>query len=291
MLRATLRIGRQTLKVLAVRSSRAVVTLSGAKSLAFVSEMFHPVSPTGTSQYDIRAVLYCVLWLLAWLAMDVQATLAQTGPTIRLSADQITVSAGQAASVDVLIEDVTNLGSFQFNLLYDPNLVEVSGVQLGEFLAQTGRQPNPLGPRTDRPGDTAFGAFTLGGPDQRGPNGAGRLATVQLVGKQSATASLRLDRPQATDPQGQPIALVLQPTPNTGAPGGTVQATTPAGAPATPVPTPGRTLIPTVARPPVSSPTPVDGPAAGSGLPLPLLVGLAVVVIAIVVAFVIQRRQ
>ncbi|MCW5852312.1 MAG: hypothetical protein KIT87_19720 [Anaerolineae bacterium] len=143
--------------------------------------------------------------LLTWAA----ATQAQAAPRIRLASDQVAVAAGQAISVDVLIEDVSNLGSFQFNLLYDPDLVEVKTVQLGDFLGSTGRQPNPLGPRTDRPGDTAFGAFTLGGADQAGPDGGGRLAAVQLVGKRAGMASLRLDRTQATDPQGRPIPLAV----------------------------------------------------------------------------------
>lgn len=194
--------------------------------------------------------------LLAWTL----PALAQAAPRIHLASDQVTVAAGQATRVDVMIEDGVNLGSFQFNLLYDPDLVEVKIVQLGEFLGSTGRQPTPLGPRTDRPGDTAFGAFTLGGADQRGPDGGGRLATVQLVGKRAGAASLRLDRAQATDPQGRPISLVV----------------------ATPAPQP--TLPP---APPTLAPT---SPASASSSLLLVAVGVAALAV-VLAALALRRRQ
>ena len=209
---------------------------------------------------------------LVWLALAVAPAGAQPTPRIRLASDRLTVAAGQAVSVDVLVENAVNLGSFQFNLLYDPDLVEVRAVQLGDFLAQTGRQPTPLGPRTDRPGDTAFGAFTLGGPDQRGPDGGGRLATVQLVGKRAGVADLRLDRVQATDPQGRPIPLA-ETTPAPTAPG--------SPAPAAPTASPGRAPALTATGPAAPTPAPAPPLAAPSTWPLFLAAGAAALAVAL----------
>ncbi len=213
--------------------------------------------------------------LLTWAA----PALAQATPRIRLASEQVTVAAGQATSVDVLVEDAVNLGSFQFDVLYDPDLVEVKTVQLGDFLGQTGRQPNPLGPRTDRPGDTAFGAFTLGVADQRGPDGGGRLATLQLVGKRAGTASLRLDRVQATDPQGRPIALA---------------ATTPApsaspAAPASITPASPRPPAAAATPSPPASPTPAPPPTTSSSLLL--VAGGAAALAVVLAALTLRRRQ
>ena len=219
---------------------------------------------------------------IASLLVLTTPALAQTAPRIRLASDQITVAAGQATSVDVLIEDVVNLGSFQFNLLYDPDLVEVKTVQLGEFLAQTGRQPNPLGPRTDRPGDTAFGAFTLGGADQRGPDGGGRLATVQLVGKRAGIASLRLDRAQATDPQGRPIPLAA----TTAVPS---PATHTAPSPSTPSPV--HPPAPTATQPAPPSPTPTPTPPATTSSSWLLLAAGAAALAVALAALALRRRQ
>lgn len=225
-----------------------------------------------------------LLALLALLLTWAAPALAQATPRIRLASEQVTVAAGQAASVDVLVEDAVNLGSFQFDVLYDPDLVEVKTVQLGDFLGQTGRQPNPLGPRTDRPGDTAFGAFTLGGADQRGPDGGGRLATLQLVGKRAGTASLRLDRVQATDPQGRPIALAATP------PAPSASPTTPASiTPASVTPGSPRPPDPAATPSPLASPTPAPPPTTSSSLLL--VAGGAAALAVVLAALALRRRQ
>ena len=46
---------------------------------------------------------------------------------------------GTQFSVDVVIEDVSELGAFEFGVLFDPSFAELKGIRVGPFLASTGR--------------------------------------------------------------------------------------------------------------------------------------------------------
>ena len=76
-----------------------------------------------------------------------------------------------------------------FDLSYDPDVIHVLDVTMGDFPVSTGRTWTALGPDIDNEaGLTSFGSFSFGA--QAGPSGMGPVAIVTYMA-QSVTATSR----------------------------------------------------------------------------------------------------
>jgi len=125
----------------------------------------------------MRRVIVAVLILFASLCALPQSAAAAT-----ITFPSQTITDGNPFGVDIQIQNVDFLYAFSFNLLYDPAVVELVGVQEGGFLRDTTIPP------TTPPNATAFGfddsvAGTLGIFDVLlgapvGASGSGSLALV-----------------------------------------------------------------------------------------------------------------
>jgi len=81
------------------------------------------------------------LLLLATGAASVQTARAQS-PVMRLEPATRTVDvAGGRFTVDIVIDDVTNLGSWEFQLFFDPSVLRFVSVEPGPFLEHRTRRP------------------------------------------------------------------------------------------------------------------------------------------------------
>jgi hypothetical protein len=110
------------------------------------------------------------------------------------------VGPGEAFSVTIMIENALDLGAFEFELTYDPTVVQTTTVELGPFLGSTGRSITELGPAHGS-GSVTYGAFSLPPPDD-GPNGDGVLATLTFQATSVGTSALHLQNVEATDTDG-----------------------------------------------------------------------------------------
>ncbi|MCR4439992.1 MAG: FlgD immunoglobulin-like domain containing protein [bacterium] len=128
----------------------------------------------------------------------------EPGVTVRMEPAKKQLYLNRTGTTDVVIDDATNLGSFQFEIGYDPAVVQLRGsspVQLGSFLASTGRTVIPVGPAIDTTAGTiVFGAATFG--TQAGPTGSGVLATISWTAVGEGTSSLDLRNVQVSDING-----------------------------------------------------------------------------------------
>jgi general secretion pathway protein D len=116
---------------------------------------------------------------------------------------------GDTFTINVVIDDALNLGSFQFDLIYDPAIVQATDVTLGPFLGSTGRSTGVVGPIIDNTaGRVAFGAFSFG--SQPGPSGTGTLATITFSTAGAGTSPLDLQNSQVTDTLGNPQSPVTE---------------------------------------------------------------------------------
>lgn len=163
-----------------------------------------------------------VLWLIVLLTTTgVHAApvtlarwpgLAASDPVIRFSPSSSTVDPGATLFVDIVVDNVLDLGAFQFTVAFDSTVVQVQDVTLGSFLGSTGRTVGPLGPQVDNTaGVFIFGGFSYGVP--AGPNETGTVARVTLkaVGVGSSTA-LTFTAAQLTNTAGG-LLLPLTTTP------------------------------------------------------------------------------
>lgn len=186
-------------------------------------------------------------------------------------------------SVDVTIEQVTNLAGFDARLGCDPTVLKVTRADYNYFLATAGtvtnwgEAPTPQNPDTDGTLSMVAALFPL--PDQ-GASGEGVVAQVTLQAVASGLSDLNLSNIKLPDINNQPIGdedgddLFDGPVANGGiAVDQPCSGSTPTPAP-TPMPTP-------TADPPVggfAELPDVAAPAGGSGL----CIGLYAIVVALV---------
>ena len=161
------------------------------------------------------------------------------GLTVRVEPAVTDVGVGQLITVNVTAEGAANLGAFQFDLIYDPAVVTVVGVELGPFLGSTGRTAQAVGPTIDNGvGMVSFAAFSFG--NEPGPTGTGALAAITFRTVGSGTSGLSLQNVLVTDTMAETQSVSVE--------GGTVTVGAPASTPAptmTPMPSSRPTATPT----------------------------------------------
>jgi hypothetical protein len=102
-----------------------------------------------------------------------------------------------------MIDEASDLGGFQFDLLYISTTVTVDDVRLGDFLGSTGRYTIALGPQIDNDaGKVTFGAASYG--VNLGPDGTGTLALITFTGREEGVSALELQRVWLVDRGGNP---------------------------------------------------------------------------------------
>lgn len=155
---------------------------------------------------------------------------AVADPAIRFDPPASSVAPGAVFAVNVLVDNVTDLGGYEFTVTFNPAVVHVQNVTLGPFLSATGRTTAALGPDTDNVAGTfTFGAYSFG--SAAGVNGTGTVAQVTLQAMASGNSALTFTKAQLIDTQ----AAVLGPLTMTP---GSVAVSGP-----TPTPTSGRPRI------------------------------------------------
>lgn len=151
------------------------------------------------------------MWLATSLLILISALLAVAhttqgqGTIVRLEVPSKEPEAGaEPFDVAVLVDGVTNLGAFEFELTYDGDVVKAEGVQEGPFLGSSGRRVQCLSPDI-ADGSVLLRCVTLGAtPD--GPTGSGVLAVVTFRPASPGTSPLHFARLTLTDPPANPLA-------------------------------------------------------------------------------------
>ncbi|MFN2167357.1 MAG: cohesin domain-containing protein, partial [Anaerolineae bacterium] len=101
-------------------------------------------------------------------------------------------------TVDVEVQDVSDLAAFQFDVTYDPATVHVEDVTLGSFLGSGGLSTVALGPDIDNgTGRVTFGGFGFGAGS--GATGSGTLATLTFSPQATGTTALAFEDEQLRD--------------------------------------------------------------------------------------------
>ena len=132
---------------------------------------------------------------------------AEVATTVSIAPPARSVSVGEVFTASVQVAAAANLGSYQATLVYEPGLLRVEAVTLGDFLGSTGRPVTPRAPVIDNAaGRATFGAYTTGAAPA-GPDGAGTLALVRLRALAQGTAHLDLDGAEAADITGKGLAI------------------------------------------------------------------------------------
>ncbi|HCS78113.1 TPA: hypothetical protein DIV55_00015 [Patescibacteria group bacterium] len=178
------------------------------------------------------------------------------GPTVSIAPADQTVAQGQEVSIAVTLQNNTEeVGGFEFGLLYDPALLQITDWSVGALLGSTGNTVIPLENIDNVNGAAAFGGLEFG--INPGPTGDGTLAIITFATIGTGSSTFGLNSVVITTPSASEIANEIT--------DGSVTITeaspspTPAISPsptATPDPTPDATPSPTPTPSPSVSPTP-----------------------------------
>ena len=169
-------------------------------------------------------------------------------PTVRVEPVESVVDVGETFTIRVMIDEASELGGFEFALLFVTDTVTVDEVTLGDFLGSTGRTVITVGPTiNNEAGVTRFGAVTIG--SAAGPDGTGELAVISLTTQGLGTSPLDLEDVMVLNTSAEHATPIVEDGTVVagGAPTATATATTPT-ATTTPTSTPTATPTSSVQR-------------------------------------------
>ena len=169
-------------------------------------------------------------------------------PTVRVEPVESVVDVGETFTIRVMIDEASELGGFEFALLFANATVMVNEVTLGDFLGSTGRTAITVGPTINNEAGVArFGAFTIG--SAAGPNGTGELAVISLTTQGLGTSPLDLEDVMVLNTSAEHATPIVEDGTVVagGVPTATATATTPT-ATTTPTSTPTATPTSSVQR-------------------------------------------
>jgi len=125
---------------------------------------------------------------------------------MRINPLQKTIESSQICSLDVVIEDVTNLSSFQFEVVYDPDVLQADTVLMGSFPGSTGRTVVQTGPSIDNlSGVLTFAGTTSG--TASGPDSSGVLATIIFTALNPNNSPVELQNVHISNTNGQTLTV------------------------------------------------------------------------------------
>lgn len=153
--------------------------------------------------------------LLVGAALVQTRPLAANGPTLRLIAPNGALSGSQPFDVQVQAEGVTDLAAFEFDVVYDANVISLTDITVNSFLgassgcnADAQRCAAPLGPLAVSNGRKSVGGYTYG--TGAGASGTGIVATLRFAPVASGTTSISLANPLVTNTQATPSTPTTQ---------------------------------------------------------------------------------
>jgi len=133
---------------------------------------------------------------------------------VMLQASKVQRDEEDQIRVDVVADQVSDLGGFEFVLTFDGRLAEPAerSVELGDFLASSGREPlcDDVTVSADA---IRYACVTLGAEPRQGAEGRGTLASVYLRPKNDGgNLSFELSRLELATPPGDLIPAAATPT-------------------------------------------------------------------------------
>jgi len=120
-------------------------------------------------------ILPIIMILFSLTLMNV--TIASPDPVVFVDPQLINQPIGVVFDVNITIANVTDLYGWEFNVTFDPSVLNCTGIVEGPFLKQAGTTW-PLPPKIDNDAGFVFAGSSLFPPPANGASGNGTLATI-----------------------------------------------------------------------------------------------------------------
>jgi len=160
----------------------------------------------------MKLLVVAVVTALIAVAVSPRVTSAQdTSTKVKVSGTEVERDGEEYIRVDVTVEDVEDLGSFEFVMSWDGHLLEggEAAIERGDFIGSSGRQVYCEAPVRE-PYALRYACVTLGQEPREGASGDGLLASVYLRPEGDGSASIQFTHAQLTTPPGEPIQAEWQ---------------------------------------------------------------------------------
>lgn len=154
----------------------------------------------------MKFVLAFALVVLTLGASALEAVAQEQQAVVRASAAAVERNGKEYVRVDVMVEDVEDLGGFAFVMSWDGHILEgdQADIQRGDFLGSSGRQVYCEAPVLERYA-LRYACVTLGSEPRAGASGSGLLASVYLTPDGNGNSSIQFSSAQLTTPPGETI--------------------------------------------------------------------------------------
>lgn len=137
---------------------------------------------------------------------DCEVSPPTTNQTIFVNPQTQTVNTGDEITIEVKISDAADLYGFQFNLVYDSNILEFSEAEEGSFLNENDNADTfYMKPGVPSPGLVKNVVCSRKG-QIGGVNGGGTLAVIKFNALSAGTSQLTLSNILLSDSQVQPTS-------------------------------------------------------------------------------------
>lgn len=156
---------------------------------------------------------------------SLRAQVEEQPPAVSLvTSSSETISHPSSGTIQVRVEGANDMGSYTFDVKYNPSVVKIDEVEHGPFLSSTGNASTPNSVIDNVNGITTFGAYSVG--SNAGPSGNGHLDTLHYSTVGAGTAEFTFDYREITKkstsetvtPSGTGITLLVTDSGNTGTP-------------------------------------------------------------------------
>lgn len=148
-----------------------------------------------------------ILTILFCLLLGATTAFAQETTTVGISPAATTANPGQTFTVDIAVTPAVAIAGMQFDLNFDPNILEALAVTEGNLLKQGGNSTYfQAGTITPDKITGVAGAITTPGGEAAG---AGVFATVTLKAKDNGNTDLILDKVIVGNKAGQAVPVSI----------------------------------------------------------------------------------
>jgi hypothetical protein len=129
-------------------------------------------------------------------------------PVVRFEPNQAQVQPRTDFDLQARVDGAVSLAAFQLTITYDPALIELKGITVGDFLGLTGRPVTAFDPVVIAPGKVLY--QVVSGPGAPGVSGSGLLATVHFSALAEGSVVVGLPEVLLEDTAEHPMTLTGQ---------------------------------------------------------------------------------
>lgn len=161
-------------------------------------------------------VIFAIVFIFSLSIMGPNNTLASPGALVRVDPDISTASQGETVAIDIVIEQVTDLFAWQFNLTWNPVLLNFTDALEGDFLNEWGTRGTFFqSPHEDMytNGYAFMGCLMTEDPTSpgfEGASGTGTLATLEFEVLALGDCTLELSGVKLLDRFGERMTFTTE---------------------------------------------------------------------------------